>query len=61
MTQVARLDRENFDPYFDYIKAVLGLYECLCTGRNAYAIQSMRNVFGISNNTILTIVESEHR
>ena len=59
LTQVARLDRESFQPYFEYVKAVLGLYEQLCQGRNLNSVQAMRENLGISNNLILTVCESE--
>lgn len=61
MTQVSRLDRENFQPYFNYIKAVLGLYEQLCQGRNLQAVQAMRDTLGISNNMILIVCENESK
>ena len=59
MTQVCELDPENFTPYFHYIKAVVGMYEQLCTGRNRLGVKALRDSLGISNNNILTICESE--
>lgn len=38
LSKVARLDKENIAPYMLYIKAVLGLYERLCIGRNFIAL-----------------------
>lgn len=61
MNQVSKLDREHIEPYFEYIKAAVGLYEELCVGRNLDAVQAMRSRLGLSNQTILTVVESERK
>lgn len=59
LSKVARLDKENIEHYMVYIKAVLGLYERLCVGRNIIALQAMRESIGISNNMMLIVAESE--